>query len=226
VLPKYHDIHISAYRLSLTTIKLFEGLGFQRDPFANNTRCSCTVYHGTFRGDAALPSETLWSAIAEAVALDEAFVGTVEQESFDDVAVRFIRPRSGPVPLTLPCALRTRQPRPGEYKECDIHINVACATTSSETLASIEGLGLASFDKPGVDGVHRIFSITCDEFHAAKTFFECLVMYLDNLPDLSAKLKLERTDKYLRIPADAPCLPMSSCQDLAEWTATLRASCP
>jgi hypothetical protein len=215
---KHYDIHVSAYQLLPTTVSLLGRLGFGRDSFINNTRCDRTIYHGTFRGSGVLPDDVLWSNIADAVDRDKSFIGSVEQESFDDDDIKFIVPAAFAVARPLQ-AMPFHQPRPGEYKQCDIHVNVACATSGADSLALLDLLCLPSFDKPCADGIHRVFSITCDNLQAGEALFRAFLAYLHTFPNLSAKLKLERTDRVLRVPTNAPSLPILSRIDLAAWMA-------
>jgi hypothetical protein len=217
VQPKY-DLHLSAYAISQDTVREVESLGFRRDEFANNRRCDTTAYHGTYRGSETLPSDSLWARIKDTLGADNSFVGGLEEEEFFPQQTRFLKTSSCDAPVVRRQLLISEVPRAGNYKACDIHINVSISETSKEALEAIEAIGLASFDKPAANGiVHRVFSATCETLDDGNALFDALLEWLNSLPELSAKVKFESTRRFMRLPADAPALPLVSHQNLQLW---------
>lgn len=216
-----YDIHLSAYTIARKTIVGFEELGFTRDLFTNNTRCETTAYHGTYRGSAVLPNDSLWAQLVALIGDDESFVGGLEQESYSTEDIRQIATNDRGSHITIaPFALCF--PRPGHYKRCDIHVNMSLEKSSPESVSLVERLGLASFDKPQSDGVHRVCSITCDDLSAGAILTDALCEYLSRIPHLSVKVKFERTDRFLRVPDDAPTLPLLDAESVMAWVASLK----
>jgi hypothetical protein len=211
-----YDIHISAYAIQIATISELARTGFQRDVFSNNTRCDMTVYHGTYRGDVLLPSDSLWVDVTEILRRDKTFTGSVEQESYDPAWTTFIRTNSKTIPWQV-VPIPSHQPTPGQYKSCDVHINVTLDQSSAVTVALLEKLSLASFDKPSPEGDRRVFSITCDDFGVGASLQRGVSEYLRTLPDLCAKVKLEQTDRFFRFPHDAPTLPLTDASAATDW---------
>lgn len=212
------DLHLSAYRIAPSTIKSVEALGFTRDEFANNTRCDTTAYHGTFRGNRVLPNNDLWSELQRVFHADTAFIGGLEEEEFDPSETVQLRGTSTKAPESAH-PIGMAPPPSGTYKACDIHINISLEKTSAEALKYVDALHLASFDKPQEDGIHRVFSGTCQSVPSGLKLFAALRAYLQAVPNLVGKMKFERTTRFLRIPADAPALPLTSDIQLKEWLA-------
>lgn len=210
------DLHLSAYTISLETIREVEALGFRRDEFANNTRCDTTAYHGTFRGERQLPDNALWHQLRGVFDGDTSFVGGLEEEEFaPSETVQLVGGSGNPPSLRPPIAASA--PAAGTYKACDIHININLSRTMPESLLAVETLELASFDKPQEDGIHRVFSATCASVDSGRALFRALKDYLSLVPGLVGKLKFERTTRFLRVPADAPALPLTDDNQLSDW---------
>lgn len=215
-MPATFDLHLSAYRLASETIRKVEALGFKRDEFTNNTRCDTTVYHGTFRGSRILPDDSLWDQLERVFRGDPSFVGGLEEEEFDPMDIVQLNGTS----LAWPRSFRPlgmSRPVAGTYKACDIHININLGVTMATALHAVEGLELASFDKPEHDGVHRIFSVTCENVESGRRLFMALSSHLRRVPGLVGKMKFEHTTRCIRVPLDAPALPLLSDRNLADW---------
>lgn len=215
------DLHLSAFCISSETIKAVEELGFSRDEFANNTRCERTAYHGTYRGSVLLPSNKIWDALEQILKADQSFVGGLEEEIYDSTQIfNYVSIQQETVEHLTECLftpIKCEQPAIGIYKSCDIHINVDLDRTSQRSLTIIDSIGMASFDKPEPDGVHRIYSATCVSVEAGRLLFETLKGIVSILPKAQVKMKFEHTTRYLRIPSDAPALPLVREPDLLEW---------
>lgn len=210
------DLHLSAYAITPETIRKVEALGFRRDEFANNTRCDTTAYHGTFRGERQLPDDELWHELDRVFEEDASFVGGLEEEEFSpSETIQLIGSNGNPPSMRPPIAASA--PAAGTYKACDIHINVNLPKTTPEALQAVEALELAAFDKPQDNGTHRVFSATCASLESGRTLFRELKDYLSLVPGLVGKMKFERTTRFLRVPADAPALPLTDDSQLSNW---------
>jgi hypothetical protein len=205
-----YDLHLSAYRIEALTIKRLEALGFARDTFANNRRCDTTQYHATYRGIKTLPSQPLWNEIAQILQLDHHFIGGVEEEEYsaDDVwkfsgAALSTRFRS-----KLP-SLKLELLPAGKSKACDVHLNVNLTRSPGESCAIIEQLQLPSFDKITNGELRRVYTGTFCSVQLGEQFANTLLAVVESA-GIVGKLKLERTRRTLRIPDDAPTLPLIS----------------
>lgn len=211
-----YDIHLSAYTISQDTIIKFEQLGFQRDQFANNTRCEVTAYHGTYRGNEHLPNTDLWEKLCSILENDTSFSGGLEEEEFDaDATITFSGSGIEVKPL-LP-AMVTEQPAPNVYKACDIHINIDLENSDLECLKHLETLQVASFDKPKDGKVYRIFTITTETLEDGHKAFSIVSDYLKDLKGINGKMKLEKTTRFLRKPATAYSLPLTNKISFQNW---------
>lgn len=216
-----YDLHLSAFSISPETIKVIEELGFSRDEFANNTRCERTAYHGTYRGIVSLPSNKIWNTLKQLLSSDQSFVGNLEEEIYDSTQVfEFVSAQQDEIDYSARCSfepIKCEQPAIGIYKSCDIHINFTINCTSLQSLAIIDRIGMASFDKLESDGAHRIYSATCVKTESGRRLFETLKEIILILPKAKVKMKFEHITRYLRIPSDAPALPLIQESDLVEW---------
>ena len=146
-MSKKYDIHLSAYSISRESVQLFEGLGFERDLFANNTRCEATQYHGTYRGQMDLPDDSLWGKLCSIMNSDILFSGSLEEEIFDSSAtIYFDRKSNSSESIAKLPKIGITQPNINEYKACDIHINVNMDQSAAKTIEFLECLEIASFD--------------------------------------------------------------------------------
>lgn len=215
--PPKTDIHLSAYRISPATIQKLEKSGFCRDDFANNTRCDVTAYHATFRGEIHPSADHLWEETRSILEADPLFEGGLEEEAYaPDETVYFNGQEVVPAPLPAP-SLPMAQPPPGKHKACDIHININLNRTSDAALAFINSLEFASFDRPCGASVHRVFSATCETTDAGRALFNYLSSYLAHIPGLVGKAKIETISRFLRLPENAPVLPMASEDAVLAW---------
>ena len=211
-----YDIHLSAYEISRKAIEQFELLGFQRDEFANNTRCEVTAYHGTYRGKEHLPNTDLWDKLCNILNEDITFSGGLEEEEFKADGTIFFTGEGQEVKPLLP-AFETEQPEPKVYKACDIHINIDIENSDIECLKYLEALQVASFDKPKDGKVHRIYTITTDTLENGLKAFSIIREYLKDINGLKGKMKLEKTTRFLRKPETAYTLPLTNSQAFERW---------
>jgi hypothetical protein len=215
-----YDLHLSIYRVSQSTIKSVEKLGFIRDEFANNRYCDTTVYHGTYYGVEELPSDNLWNELERIFIADETFIGSLEEEESFPKQTYYVKnldlPNSSKTERNLLSFPSSTTPV-GVSKACDIHINFSLDNSSEESIKKIEELNLASFDKPQIDGTHRIFSITCETINDGQAIFQYFQEYLKILPNIDVKMKFEATRRFLRIPKGSPVLPIVYSQDIKSW---------
>ena len=163
-----------------------------------------------------LPDNQLWTELQGIFSADDSFVGGLEEEEFAPAETVHIAGTNLAAPV-LGRPLGKSQPTAGTYKACDIHINIDLRKTQPEAMKFVEVLELASFDKPQVDGVHRVFSATCESVESGRKLFKSLSEYLSQVPGLVGKMKFERTTRFLRLPPNAPALPLTSDSQLAEW---------
>jgi hypothetical protein len=210
------DLHLSAYRIGVETVREIESCGFTRDEFANNTRCDATVYHATHRHEVVLPDDALWDHLARVLREDDSFVGALEEERCEPADVIYLTgtsrdapPVCGPLQMTFPPA--------GQIKTCDIHIRVHLGNTTTSALGCIQAMELASFDRPHDNEIHRIFSATCENQDSGKLLFCALSSYLSRVPGLVGRMKFEYTTRVLRLPSSAPALPLANDVQLTEW---------
>jgi hypothetical protein len=213
---KKYDIHLSAYTISNKSIKAFEALGFQRDEFANNTRCEVTAYHGTYRGNEKLPNNDLWKKLSQILNSDIEFSGGLEEEEFDGDATIFFESDVIDNIEMLP-KLETEQPEPNIYKACDIHINIDLGKSDTSALKYLECLEVASFDKPKNGKIHRIYTVTTETIEDGEKAFKILSDYLKRNNGLNGKIKLEKTTRFLRKPDTAYTLPYTSSKSFKNW---------
>lgn len=211
-----YDIHLSAYSISQDTIKKFEQLGFQRDLFANNTRCEVTAYHGTYRGNEHLPNTDLWEKLCAILENDISFSGGLEEEEFDTDATINFSGSGVEVKPHLP-AMETEQPAPNVYKACDIHINIDLENSDPECLKHLEALQVASFDKPKDSKIYRIFTITTETLEDGNKAFSIISDYLKGLKGIKGKIKIEKTTRFFRKPANAYSLPLTNSSSFQNW---------
>jgi hypothetical protein len=214
-----YDLHLSAYSISLISIRRLEELGFKRDEFANNTKCEATAYHGTFKGNDVLPSNPLWDKICDILNKDDDFSGGLEEEEYDEESIIHFSSQKvnnnislSPLPI-----MYTEQPAIGRYKACDIHINIDLSQSALNSLKCLESLEVASFDRQEDNGVHRIFTITCETILDGLEAFSIIGNYLKCIPSLSGKIKIEKTTRFLRQPIAGTSLPLTSNTAFQDW---------
>lgn len=211
-----YDIHLSAYQISEESIQEFETLGFERDEFANNTRCEVTAYHGTYRGKEHLPNTNLWENLCSILKKDTNFSGGLEEEEFDaENSIFFTGVGQENKPL-LP-AIETVQPKSGIYKSCDIHISIDIENSDSNCLKYLEVLQIASFDKSKNGKIHRVYTITTETLENGQKAFAIISDYLKNVKGLVGKMKIEKTTRFLRKPETAYTLPLTNSQSFERW---------
>lgn len=215
-----YDIHLSAYTISQKSIKEFEALGFQRDEFANNTRCEVTAYHGTYRGKEHLPQTDLWNTLCQILENDPTFSGGLEEEEFEPEKVLFFDGKGVEIKPLLP-AMETIQPAPETYKACDIHINIDFENTDKDSLKYLESLQVASFDKPRDGKIHRIFTVTTESLEDGYETLSLLGDYLKDIKGLKGKMKLEKTTRFFRKPSNAYTLPLTNKVAFKDWSQKL-----
>lgn len=222
---KKYDLHLSAKGISRGTIETIEEMGFCRDLFANNTNCDTTTYHGTFRGRATLPNDDLWKSICAILDNDDKFAGTLEEEEYlSDRVVYFDNQTDSLVSMPQLGALGTSQPCKGEYKACDIHIGVDMDRTDQACIEFLEGLGVASFDKPKGNATYRIFTITTESLEDGHRMLQQLKVILDGFPRVVGKMKLEVTRRFFRKPSLVNTLPLSKKNDVDKWLKAMKSS--
>lgn len=217
-MSKKYDLHLSAYSISPETITVVESLGFRRDKFANSRYCDTTVYHATYRGDSRLPDDVLWQNLRVVLAQDSSFVGGLEEEEcVQEEVLRFSATEvSEGKPVSVE-KLPFHHCTANEYKACDIHLNVTLVESSAAAIEYVASMEFTSFDKLEADGVHRVFSATCESLEGGMKLFRFLCGVLETVPDLNAKMKFERTTRFVRYPSAAPALPLLSDSDLETW---------
>jgi hypothetical protein len=214
---KEYDMHLAANSVSTDTVaKLFEN-GFRRDEFANLTYCHTGDYHGTFRGDVRLPSKDLWDNICGLLEADPRFSGYLEEESCDANWRQSLRGEGFdshhlPSIKMIPCPA-------GRRKACDIHMAVFLDVSASSAIDYMAALGTSSVDRPGPEGIRRVYTITCESLADGRRLFGALYSHLSQVPDLHGRMKLEVTIRHYRKPIDATTLPIATKDIVAAWFA-------
>ena len=203
-----YDVHLSAEIISQNSIKKIENLGFSRDTFTNNTRCEATAYHGTYRGEIALPSNDVWAKALSILLGDKAFRGGLEEEvTFSEYRRFFTGGKElSEVPAIKPFSFSSCPPN--IHKTCDIHLNVDWSQTDENAKNVIEQLKMISFDRPNNDGFNRIYTLTFRSLKMGIDAFYYLETVCNSLPCFFGKLKLEHTTRYVRYPDNAINLPI------------------
>lgn len=217
-MSKKYDIHLSAYSISRESVQQFEDLGFERDLFANNTRCETTQYHGTYRGQIDLPDDSLWNKLCSIMNLETTFSGSLEEEIYDANATIYFdgKVENSKSVEKLP-KIGITQPNISEYKACDIHININIDQSIQKTIEFLECLEIASFDREEEKQLHRIFTITCSTTSDGILILQTLKNYLRSIIGLVGKIKMEQTVRHLRLPINSPQLPLTNSTMVKDW---------
>jgi hypothetical protein len=213
---KFVDLHLSAYSISKSTIVLVEDLGFVRDEFFGVTHCDATEYHGTYRGD---NIRQVFEQASVILKNDTRFEGDLELEGSKAQWVKQVQTLLSQDPIYL-TPLKSQIPNSNSYKKCDIHININMNQSSAISVYAIEQLELAGFKRVKDGNIHLITTPTFESLEIAEQMFDFLYNYLLSLPNLTAKIKMERITDYLRVPESGRCLPMVSSSTATEWLKT------
>ena len=210
------EIHVSAQNADSKTIAQLLQLGFEQDEFRECIRCTAPVFHATYRGEKRIPDFELWENINSAITNYPGFVGCVEEELVEDE--RQIRSNNGirdsgnilfPILDLQECPLNF-------HKASDIHIRLRLDQTSKDSLAALENINLSSFDRK-VSGVpHRVFTSTYTSSISSRKVFLKMHEIL-NLTGAVGKIKLETTQRFVRLPDTAPVLPIANDKAVDKW---------
>lgn len=218
---KDYDLHLAAASISPSTVAKLSQTGFIRDEFANLTYCNTGDYHGTFRGTLPLPNRALWDKVCGLLEGDERFSGYMEEEATE---AEWRRPLAGDgafMPDPLPPLMTIACP-PGMRKACDIHMSVFLDASTEAAVNYMKRLEVSSVDRPGPEGVRRVFTITCESLADGRRLFQVLHERLSAVPGLRGRMKLEVTTKHYRKPDDAVTLPLATQAAVAAWFEELR----
>jgi hypothetical protein len=219
---KEYDMHLAANAITPKTVAQLAEAGFQRDEFANLTYCHTGDYHGTYRGQLTLPDRNLWNHITLLLERDEKFSGYLEEELCtedwrrtlgNDNLFEAIEPLPPVNMIKCPAEIR---------KACDIHMAVFLSRSSQVALDYMARLQASSVDRPGDEGIRRVFTITCASLADGRQLFTELYYHLSRVPNLHGRMKLEVTTRHYRKPADAVTLPIATKEDVASWFAECR----
>ena len=120
----------------------------------------------------------------------------------------------------VPSAPALRDCGSGMHKACDIHLSIEVERSDSAAVEHVDDLQLISFDKPVGDTTRRVHSITCESVEDGRCVFQCLVKHMSCVPGLVGKIKMEETTRFLRVPSDAPTLPITTAEEVARWLST------
>jgi hypothetical protein len=212
-----YDLHLAAASISPKSVSILGHLGFVRDEFANLTYCHTGDYHGTFRGSIRLPNKDLWNKVCDVLESDEQFSGYMEEElTVEDW--RGLLHGDGGVsdPAALPPLAMITCPV-GRKKACDIHMAVYLDSSTPATVELMAGLQASSVDRPGPEGIRRVYTVTCELLADGKRLYSALYSYLLCVRGLRGRMKLEVTTKHYRKPADAVTLPLATTEGIAAW---------
>lgn len=211
-----YDVHLAASSISPVTVRSLHEVGFKRDAFANNTRCQASAFHGTYRGNRALPDDGMWNETCRLLLSDPTFAGSLEEEYVEDRFVQYFDGAFGGKTPTLK-RIGITQIAPKEHKACDIHIGINLDKSSTNAVQSVENLNVAYFERQADDGLRRIYSITCEAKEDGIILFERLATLLAHIPNLHGRIKLEFTSRWLRYPDDAVALPITTTDAVRRW---------
>ena len=173
-------------------------------------------YHGTYRGSQQLPNDGLWEEVCHLLLSDKTFSGCLEEEAMEqEVSIEGVS-------SILPTYMKTltiKEVPAGKHKACDIHMRVNLASPI-DAVKQIEGLEIASFDRPTPEGMQRVYTVTCETREDGRHLFDALSKYLARVPGLRGKMKLEMTTRFLRQPDNAATLPITLSSTIAKWIST------
>lgn len=203
--------HLSAMTISPETVKQLQcKFFFQRDEFANNTRCEATAFHGTFKGDQSAMTRKLWNEVISLLALDSTFQGDLEEELILPQYIRHFE-RGGNNASALERLTKSQiESCPfGIYKECDIHLKVWWNDTHKSVQEALDSREIISFDRPDEqDGFNRIYTLTFESLKEGLAHFEHMCDYLQQVEGIKARIKLEIASCFYRQPENAVVLPI------------------
>lgn len=203
--------HLSAMAISQGTIKqLQEQFSFQRDQFANNTRCERTEYHGTYKGEQQAMTRELWDKVVALLASDLAFQGDLEEELILPQYIAYVEASGNDASAIAQITKRQIQPCPlGVYKECDIHLKVWWSETSESVRHALDELEMISFDRPNEQGgFNRIYTLTFESLKDGLSHYGEMRGWLMQTLGIKARLKLEIASCFYRQPDIAIVLPI------------------
>lgn len=216
-----YDIHVAAKEISPNVVRALSEAGFQRDEFANLTRCHTGQYHGTFRGAVPLPSRDLWDEICSLLESDDAFFGYMEEEMCTDEWRRPLTGQGSAITDYLPPVHTITCPA-GMRKACDLHMAVFLESSDDAAIDYMSRLQASSVDRPGPEGIRRVYTITCESLADGRRLFTELYNHFRNVPGLHGRMKLEVTTRHYRKPDDATTLPLATKENIAAWFAECR----
>lgn len=208
---KTFDLHFSGYKVEQALIEFLLAMGFQRDLFTNNKRCSTTQFHATYKGDRQIDS-LLFEGICSTMKAFPDTVADLELESSDSSLKAFFQPinlNQGTLPAEFVLEpFKFRVCPPEIIKACDIHLSIDVMRSSAYALHVLEEMQMVSFDRPTEDGFKRIYTLTYEDRAEAERMSEKLKILLGKLHGFSGKLKLEYLESQFKMPANAPVLPL------------------
>ncbi len=215
---KEYDMHLAALEISRETVAKLNDNGFKRDDFANLTYCHTGDYHGTYRAAAQLPNKDLWDRICSLLDADEGFSGYLEEELCEEEWREPLGGGGSSSSAYLPAMTMITCPV-GRRKACDIHMAVFLDSTSDSAVEYMNRLKAPSVDRPGPEGIRRVYTITCESLADGQRLFRELYRHLSIVPGLYGRMKLEVTTRHYRKPADAMTLPLATKDAIASWLA-------
>lgn len=209
------DIHLAAASISHSTRQYIEFVGFVEDLFCDCKNCAQTMYHATFRGDAKLINEALWTTLSSALKSDLEFNGLLEHEHL--IKGFYDRCSDDRFSLITPPSLPSQTCPSACHKACDVHIGVKMEGNADRTLAWLDAISIASFKKIRPDGDWRLYTATFDTLAAGERFLDAIRKYVPLGKHAVLKLKLEFIVHVLRHPANAVTLPLTYETQLDSW---------
>lgn len=216
-----YDMHLAAKEISPNVVRALSEAGFQRDEFANLTHCHTGQYHGTFRGTIPLPSRELWDEIRSLLENDNGFSGYLEEEMCTDEWRKPLSGQGSAIADYLPPVHSITCPA-GMRKACDIHIAVFLESSDDAAIDYMRRLEASSVDRPGPEGIRRVYTITCESLADGRRLFTELYSHFRNVPGLHGRMKLEVTTRHYRKPDDATTLPIATKENVTAWFAECR----
>ncbi len=211
------DVHLSAENIDKETITAIERLGYKQDDFHNNRNSAPPSYHASYHKHLSKPCDALWRDTTEILWRSPTFRGCLEEELFGCLRYEFDTHDASAWPFsTSPFPLE--KCKPGEHKECDIHVSVDLKRAAPSAIAKLEELNMISFDRNVVEPREvdlspiikrrRVYSLTFEDVELGEQVFHRLYGIIRNLPGLNGKMKLEQVTRFLVRPSDAEQLPI------------------
>jgi hypothetical protein len=214
-IKKHYDIHLSSSAISTETITKLGALGMSRDELQNNRNSVEPHYHGSMP-HMDIPNESLWVLLKETLVADPTFRGALEFEINDSDFVYHFNTSKNLIP-DLANPFKLEECIPGEHKACDVHIRVDPINSSLEAIAELENFNFIYFERKVKGICYPVYTLTFENATIAEAVAKRLVASLEKIPNLVAKMKIEKIYDHWVYPEDATQLPIVRTNDAEGW---------